>query len=82
MAVLLISGCSDTIGLSRSCSFRILVDDNTGLNKVTSLKWLLLSGLQVAKALAVFPAEKGRGRLVCSREKKTTHDTYMLSVAP
>lgn len=76
MAVLLISCCSDTIGLSRSYSFRILVDDNTGLNKVSSLQWLLLSGLQVAKALAVFPAERGRGKLVCSREEKKTHDTY------
>lgn len=73
MAVLLMSCCSNTIGLSRSYTFRVLVDDNTGLNKVTSLKWLLLFGLQVAKALAVavFPAEKGRGKLVCSRGKKT-----------
>lgn len=74
-AVLLISCCSDTTGLSGSYSFRILVDDNTGLNKVTSLQWLLLSGLQVARALAVFPAERGRGKLVCSRKKKKD-DTY------
>lgn len=61
------------------------MDDNTGLNKVTRLKWLLLSGLQVARALALCPPlpaspPKRGGGSWCVRGKKG--HIYMLSVSP
>lgn len=57
------------------------MDDNTGLNKVTSLKWLLLSGLQVARALAVcFPRRKGAGEVGVFGGKKTIHICCLLLI--